>query len=210
MNVSRFDSPPTIETAAAALMCFHWGVMDRKPAELAPGVFVMEDGLVLSNERNLLRRAITLGFAGVVLFLPAHFIGAWLADRLPSGSLITYAVMFVPHILLLTGAIVTGLVSPSVRLGAFSGLVSLLGAAALLIGALGYFGMGGGCKTEPVFFLCLLIESPFVALGARWSIGSAQRALRAPPASGERDCVNCGYNLKGLPERRCPECGTPF
>ena len=23
-------------------------------------------------------------------------------------------------------------------------------------------------------------------------------------------CVKCGYNLKGLPEPRCPECGTPF
>jgi hypothetical protein len=23
-------------------------------------------------------------------------------------------------------------------------------------------------------------------------------------------CVNCGYNLRGLPEPRCPECGQPF
>ena len=23
-------------------------------------------------------------------------------------------------------------------------------------------------------------------------------------------CVRCGYNLRGLPEPRCPECGTPF
>lgn len=23
-------------------------------------------------------------------------------------------------------------------------------------------------------------------------------------------CVNCGYNLRGLTEARCPECGTPF
>ena len=26
---------------------------------------------------------------------------------------------------------------------------------------------------------------------------------------GER-CVKCGYLLRGLPENRCPECGTPF
>ena len=23
-------------------------------------------------------------------------------------------------------------------------------------------------------------------------------------------CVNCGYNLEGLTEPRCPECNTPF
>lgn len=23
-------------------------------------------------------------------------------------------------------------------------------------------------------------------------------------------CMNCGYSLTGLPERRCPECGQPF
>jgi len=23
-------------------------------------------------------------------------------------------------------------------------------------------------------------------------------------------CLKCGYNLRGLPEPRCPECGTPF
>ena len=23
-------------------------------------------------------------------------------------------------------------------------------------------------------------------------------------------CLNCGYNLRGLPEPRCPECGTEF
>lgn len=23
-------------------------------------------------------------------------------------------------------------------------------------------------------------------------------------------CLECGYDLKGLPENRCPECGTPF
>ena len=23
-------------------------------------------------------------------------------------------------------------------------------------------------------------------------------------------CTRCGYSLRGLPERRCPECGQPF
>jgi hypothetical protein len=25
-----------------------------------------------------------------------------------------------------------------------------------------------------------------------------------------RNCHNCGYDLRGLPEPRCPECGQPF
>lgn len=29
-------------------------------------------------------------------------------------------------------------------------------------------------------------------------------------ASGEPQCSRCGYLLIGLPEPRCPECGTPF
>ena len=27
---------------------------------------------------------------------------------------------------------------------------------------------------------------------------------------GVRTCLQCGYDLRGLTESRCPECGTPF
>jgi len=30
------------------------------------------------------------------------------------------------------------------------------------------------------------------------------------PATSERFCRRCGYNLHGLPENRCPECGKAF
>jgi hypothetical protein len=30
------------------------------------------------------------------------------------------------------------------------------------------------------------------------------------PVYGPHQCAHCGYDLRGLPEPRCPECGTPF
>jgi hypothetical protein len=33
---------------------------------------------------------------------------------------------------------------------------------------------------------------------------------RYRPVRPEGHCVVCGYDLRGLPEPRCPECGTPF
>jgi hypothetical protein len=42
------------------------------------------------------------------------------------------------------------------------------------------------------------------AAKARW------RALDASDARRADCCQNCGYLLYGLPEPRCPECGTPF
>ncbi|MCG3126562.1 MAG: hypothetical protein CHACPFDD_01409 [Phycisphaerae bacterium] len=31
-----------------------------------------------------------------------------------------------------------------------------------------------------------------------------------PPMSTGRKCPHCGYDLRGLPASRCPECGEPF
>ena len=35
-------------------------------------------------------------------------------------------------------------------------------------------------------------------------------AVDRRPVRFDVPCVNCGYNLRGLVERRCPECGRPF
>ena len=37
-------------------------------------------------------------------------------------------------------------------------------------------------------------------------IKTIRRRLRQEPGH----CSKCGYNLAGLPELRCPECGTEF
>ena len=30
------------------------------------------------------------------------------------------------------------------------------------------------------------------------------------PVYALHQCAHCGYDLRGLPEPRCPECGAPF
>ncbi len=37
-----------------------------------------------------------------------------------------------------------------------------------------------------------------------------RRAILAPDKTPPRLCRTCGYNLTGLTEARCPECGNPF
>ncbi len=44
-------------------------------------------------------------------------------------------------------------------------------------------------------------------VGSAASVGFLLLMTR-PPKLGH--CAKCGYNLKGLPHNRCPECGTEF
>ena len=50
--------------------------------------------------------------------------------------------------------------------------------------------------------LVLLVGSPLAPLGA-WLLYRNRKQVAGR-------CRSCGYNLHGLPEPRCPECGTPF
>jgi hypothetical protein len=57
----------------------------------------------------------------------------------------------------------------------------------------------------PITFgaICLVVIAP-------WRRARVRRALRAYLADrGEPICVECGYDLCGQVEPRCPECGTP-
>lgn len=47
-----------------------------------------------------------------------------------------------------------------------------------------------------------LLVGGFVTLGIGLAFGTRLRIVGY--------CQECGYNLKGLTEARCPECGTPF
>ena len=52
-------------------------------------------------------------------------------------------------------------------------------------------------------WLPALLLIPFLIVVAT---SRARRGTPIPPGV----CVRCGYDLRGLPEPRCPECGTPF
>ena len=54
-----------------------------------------------------------------------------------------------------------------------------------------------------ILAFALLVVCPSL-LVARQTV-DAVKTLR-----DERRCKHCGYLLQGLPEPRCPECGTPF
>jgi hypothetical protein len=56
---------------------------------------------------------------------------------------------------------------------------------------------------------------PFLAIGGVYLLLSAVLSWRAlqtrpVPRADDSRCAKCGYMLCGLPEPRCPECGTPF
>lgn len=57
-----------------------------------------------------------------------------------------------------------------------------------------------------VWFVAWMASTAFV-----WRETGPERAARLGSiAKGTVSCLNCGYNLTGLHEARCPECGTQY
>lgn len=93
---------------------------------------------------------------------------------------------------LATTALVTG---AALVLGLVTGM-----AASGVGGEFGYF---IGSVTTPVLWL--------VGTVIAWRENAAERAARIANTGGDAVvCTVCGYNLTGLHEARCPECGTRF
>jgi hypothetical protein len=49
-----------------------------------------------------------------------------------------------------------------------------------------------------------------IPLGVLVGIGAFVASLISLTKAPSGCCAKCGYDLRGLPEPRCPECGTPF
>lgn len=69
-------------------------------------------------------------------------------------------------------------------------------------------------STTILFVEATGVGMPFWAPAALLLAGPAVALIRGPIRRRRRrkrgECIDCGYNLHGLPEPRCPECGTPF
>ena len=63
------------------------------------------------------------------------------------------------------------------------------------------FLLGAGLAISAWLAVCVLI----------WRETAAERAERVRQAAGDAlFCPKCGYNMTGLYEARCPECGSRF
>lgn len=57
----------------------------------------------------------------------------------------------------------------------------------------------------------ILITGWVVAVTVACFVGRiAYRTMLRQERLDAGQCTTCGYSLRGLPEPRCPECGTPF
>lgn len=61
-----------------------------------------------------------------------------------------------------------------------------------------------------VFYVMVLLPFPPIVLLIPFMIVLASVKARPGTPAPPGICVRCGYDLRGLPEPRCPECGTPF
>jgi hypothetical protein len=72
-------------------------------------------------------------------------------------------------------------------------------------------GRGYGSFDSYLLRYCLFILATSLGCtGCAILGGYARRYVESRRHPSRLNCPACGYDLRGLPERRCPECGKPF
>ncbi len=79
---------------------------------------------------------------------------------------------------------------------------------------------GAACLTIPIGgFLpgslsgvstAMLVWCGLCVVGWRWRWFTRQKLRKELAARGIPICIRCGYDIRGLTDARCPECGTEF
>lgn len=150
-----------------------------------------------------------LGFFGMLFFVvvgdASRVLPGWLV-----GGLATAVMVLLPHVALIPGAALV--LSHHTRWPAAGrfGLGCQCAAAVPPIWFLIAGGPAAHCNTGPMFLLTYVIAGPLALLGFLSSWLGMSRFWKIGATGPPGVCTRCGYNLRGLPERRCPECGTPF
>jgi hypothetical protein len=157
---------------------------------------------------NLMLDGFVLGWRRPVQnWLTAHGLGAY------AGHYGLFNLHIPDIILCSVGGLILGYVGQArwLRFAALYAVGYLLApyAAMLITGSLGLLYPGYGLavllRTAAYSFLATV---PFVAAGA-W-LGSKPRYRRRAALRDAGACLACGYDLRGSPGPRCPECGEPI
>lgn len=122
------------------------------------------------------------------------------------GGMLTWAVVAAYWFLLWRSAVIWNsrrVIGTSIAAAGAIGIGFLAGAAAT--GAMGQESFGAFIGSV-LTILLWLIATVFL-----WRETAAERARRVTASSRSAiTCPTCGYNLTGLTESRCPECGSKF
>ena len=70
------------------------------------------------------------------------------------------------------------------------------------------FGAAGVVGAAVAYYSHVLTAAPLAI--ATYLLFLSLIAQRETRVEAESRCARCGYDLRGLPEARCPECGRPF
>ena len=134
---------------------------------------------------------------------------------LPPATTLTGALIRTGVVLLVTLFCLGGLCWPLRKYRLVITVTASFAISRLLVGILLRLWLGGFFPTPPLVSIDLIMSFGLTML-AVWAAtclplaGVVYWRNCYRPVYPPGHCTTCGYNLRGLPEPRCPECGTPF